>query len=69
MAASASSFFVKNREQIDDVKQIPEQIIMGIGGSISAINGDKIVDILANRLQIPKTLEQTIDGKYSALTI
>jgi len=69
IAASASSFLVRNREPNEDIRQMITQMHIGIGGSISAISGLKIVEKRAKRLQIPKTLEDTCEGKYSAFTI
>jgi len=39
---------------------------MGMGGVTSAIKGLRMVEIREKMLQMPKTREQTIDGKYSA---
>ena len=69
IASSTSSFLVRPNDEIIVIQQMTEYNIIGIGGSSSAIIGLKIVANLEKRLQIPKTLEATIDGKQSAVII
>jgi hypothetical protein len=45
------------------IKQTMQYMIIGYGGSISAIIGLKIVEKRENTLQIPNTYELTMDGK------
>ena len=63
MASFTSSDFVRPKEEIMVMLQTIEYTIIGSGGSNSAIIGLRIVAKRENRLQIPNTLLDTIDGK------
>jgi hypothetical protein len=63
IASATSSLLVRPKEEIIVMLQTIAYTIIGRGGSNSAIIGLRIVAKRENRLQIPKTLLDTIDGK------
>ena len=63
IASPTSSFLVRPRDDSIEIQQIMLYKIIGRGASSSAIMGLKMVAKREKRLQMPKTLEDTIDGK------